>query len=119
MKYDPNGNILYARKLQEARYLAALEMSEDSVFYGTGNGFTTGMHYLNLSITQCEDTVNGYYNPPYRMIMVKFFDNRSVITTGIVNYENDLRNLTVYPNPFYSSTTLEFELLETNFENKG
>lgn len=91
VKYDPNGNLIYAKKLQEARYLNALEMAKDSVFYGTGTGFSPGMPYLNLSITQCEDTVNGYYNPPYKMTMIKFnhnvpiFENRIFVDSLNVN----------------------------------
>ncbi len=113
VKFDPNGNLLYTNKLQEARSLRSLAMTKDSIFYGTGNGFSPGQPYLNLSITQCEDTVNGYNNPPYKMIMVKFFDNTSVQTTSIQTPENRLQNLIAYPNPFTSTTTLEFNLSET------
>lgn len=113
VKYDPNGNLLYAQKLQEARSLRALALGEDSVFYGTGNGFSPGLPYLNLSITQCEDTINGYYNPPYRMIMVKFFDNTSVQTSGMGSNELEFHNVSVYPNPFTVTSTLEFDLAQT------
>lgn len=113
VKYDSNGNLLYTNKLQEARSLRSLAMGKDSIFFGTGNGFTTGQPYLNLSIAQCEDTINGYNNPPYKMVMVKFFDSTSIQTTSIEPYENKLHNLIVYPNPFSSTTTLAFTLSET------
>jgi hypothetical protein len=110
VKYDPSGNLLYTQKLQEARSLQALALGNDSVFYGTGNGFNPGLPYINLSIPQCEDTVNGYYNPPYKMIMVKFLDNTSVHTAVIETNEDIIQDLIVYPNPFSSITTLELHL---------
>ncbi|MBK7963935.1 MAG: T9SS type A sorting domain-containing protein [Bacteroidetes bacterium] len=110
VKYDPSGNLLYTQKLQEARSLQALALGNDSVFYGTGNGFNPGLPYINLSIPQCEDTVNGYYNPPYKMIMVKFLDNSSVHTAVIETNEDIIQDLIVYPNPFSSITTLALHL---------
>lgn len=99
VKYDANGNLLYTQKLQEARTLQALAMSKDSVFYGTGNGFNPGLPYINLSIPQCEDTINGYYNPPYRMVMVKIFDNSGNFTTSIADLNSGMPTLEIFPNP--------------------
>ena len=83
-------------------------MSADSVFYATGNGFNPGLPYINLSIPQCEDTVNGYYNPPYRMVMVKFFDNTGNFTTSINSVEQDEYKIDVFPNPTGQFLTLNF-----------
>lgn len=116
VKYDPNGNLLYAKKLQEARALISLEMSKDSVFYGTGTGFNPGLPYLNLSIPQCEDTVNGYYNPPNKMIMVKFFDNSGNFTTSI-NLNNKINyDIKLFPNPTDKYINIEF--LSNNNKSK-
>jgi hypothetical protein len=109
VKYDNFGNLLYSKKLQEARTLQALAMSEDSVFYGTGNGFNPGLPYLNLSITQCEDSVNGYYNPPYRMIMVKFYDESGNFTTSTIETEKNDGSTNVYPNPTNQFLNLHFK----------
>lgn len=109
VKYDNFGNLLYSQKLQEARTLQALAMSEDSVFYGTGNGFNPGLPYLNLSITQCEDSVNGYYNPPYRMIMVKFYDESGNFTTSTIETEKNDGSTNVFPNPTNQFLNLHFK----------
>ena len=108
VKYDPNGNLLYTQKLQEARTLQALAMSKDSTFYGTGNGFNPGLPYINLSIPQCEDTVNGYYNPPYKMVMVKFFDNTGNFTTSVNSITKEDYKIEVYPNPTNQFLHLKF-----------
>lgn len=108
VKFDPNGNLLYTQKLQEARTLQALAMSKDSTFYGTGNGFNPGLPYVNLSIPQCEDTVNGYYNPPYRMVMVKFFDNTGNFTTSVNSIEKEDFKFEVFPNPTNQFLNIKF-----------
>ncbi|MBK6642923.1 MAG: hypothetical protein IPG39_17695 [Bacteroidetes bacterium] len=82
VKFDPSGNLLYTQILQQARTLQALAMSIDSTFYGTGKALIREYLTLILSIPQCEDTINGYYNPPYKMVMVKFFDNYGNFTTA-------------------------------------
>ena len=97
VKYDANGSLLYTKKLQEARSLKSLALGNDSVYYGTGTGYSPGMPYLNLFIPQCEDTANGYYNPPYMMVMVKF-DDTSPAPLGIPNTSSD-NLLKVFPNP--------------------
>lgn len=111
VKYDPNGNLLYTQKLQEARTLQALAMSKDSIFYATGNGFNPGLPYINLSVTQCEDTLNGYYNPPYKMIMVKFFDNTGSFSTSVNSYHEE-KSITLYPNPASHTISLKFLIHE-------
>lgn len=98
VKYDPLGNLLYAQKLQEARSLRALAMGKDSLFYGTGSGFNPGLPYINLSITHCEDTINGYYNPPFKMVMVKFFDNTGIFNSTYSGQSNS-NLISLYPNP--------------------
>lgn len=98
VKYDINGNLLYTLKLQEARSLKALAMSNDSVFYGTGNGFNPGLPYANLSINQCEDTVHGYYKPPFNMVMVKFIDNTGDFTSYVKSSDFQT-TLNLYPHP--------------------
>ncbi len=109
VKYDPNGNLLYTQELQEARTLQALAMSKDSTFYGTGNGFNPGLPYINLSITQCEDTINGYYNPPYKMVMVKFFDNYGNFTTSDSELNLSESIFNIYPNPASEFIQVDFE----------
>lgn len=109
VKYDPNGNLLYTQELQEARTLQALAMSKDSTFYGTGNGFNPGLPYINLSITQCEDTINGYYNPPYKMVMVKFFDNYGNFTTSDSELNLSENIFNIYPNPASDFIQVDFE----------
>jgi hypothetical protein len=109
VKYDPNGNLLYTQELQEARTLQALAMSKDSTFYGTGNGFNPGLPYINLSITQCEDTINGYYNPPYKMVMVKFFDNYGNFTTSDSELNLSENIFNIYPNPASEFIQVDFE----------
>lgn len=109
VKYDPNGNLLYTQELQEARTLQALAISKDSTFYGTGNGFNPGLPYINLSITQCEDTINGYYNPPYKMVMVKFFDNYGNFTTSDSELNLSENIFNIYPNPASEFIQVDFE----------
>ena len=109
VKYDPNGNLLYTQELQEARTLQALAMSKDSTFYGTGNGFNPGLPYINLSITQCEDTINGYYNPPYKMVMVKIFDNYGNFTTSDSESNLSENIFNIYPNPASEFIQVDFE----------
>lgn len=99
VKYDPNGNVIYTQKLQEARSIKALALGIDSVFYGTGTGYNPGLNYVNLSITECEDTLNGYYNPPYKMIMVKFYDETGDRTTAIKSKSLELDDFIISPNP--------------------
>jgi hypothetical protein len=99
VKYDTNGNLLYAKKLQEARSLRSLALLNDSVFFGTGTGYSPGQPYLNLFIPQCEDTANGYYNPPFMMVMAKFEDTMNNSTTALQNDLSDEFELKLYPNP--------------------
>ena len=99
VKYDPFGNIIYTKKLQEARSIKALTFGIDSSFYGTGTGFNPGLNYMNLSITACEDTINGYYNPPYKMIMVKFYDETGDFTASVEPHYLEQNGIRIYPNP--------------------
>ncbi len=109
VKYDPNGNLLYAQKLQEARSLAALAMSKDSIFYGTGSGkITTQAPFINIPIITCEDTTNGYNNPPYKMVMVKFFDNSGNFTTGIESINHSDYSIDIFPNPTENELNINF-----------
>lgn len=109
VKYDPNGNLLYAQKLQEARSLAALAMSKDSIFYGTGSGkITTQAPFINIPIIACEDTTNGYNNPPYKMVMVKFFDNSGNFTTGIESINHSDYSIDIFPNPTENELNINF-----------
>lgn len=114
VKYDPLGNILFIKSLQEARSLKALAYGIDSTFYGTGTGFNPGLPYLNLSITQCEDTINGYYNPPYKMIMVKFFDNSSIFPNSIKNITSTKNEVTLFPIPAHEFIYIEHHTHFTN-----
>ena len=109
VKYDPNGNLLYTQKLQEARTLQALAMSLDSTFYGTGNGKITIQPFLNLSISDCEDSLNGYNNPPFQMVMVKFFDNTGNFTTSVNNLAYEDYNIDVFPNPAGQIININFK----------
>lgn len=115
VKYDPDGNILYARALQEGRSLKALAMGIDSTYFGTGTDFSTGMPYLNLSIPECENTEYGYNNAPYKMIMVKFYD-----TTSIEVIEEPTATIDIpvayrlYPNPVANEIMIEPALM--NFQ---
>lgn len=99
VKYDTYGNLIYTQKLQEARSIKALAFGLDSTFYGTGTGFNPGLPYVNLSVPECEDTVNGYYNPPYKMIMARFYDNTGDFTLDIVESDHHSIDVKVYPNP--------------------
>jgi hypothetical protein len=110
VKYDSFGNLLYTQKLQEARTLQALALGKDSVFYGTGNGFNPGLPYINLSITQCEDTVNGYYNPPYKMVMAKFYDDTSVFTSVPSDESSGRFNVKAFPNPAFDQIRVDVDL---------
>lgn len=109
VKFDPSGNLLYTQILQQARTLQALAMSIDSTFYGTGNGFNPGIPYINLSIPQCEDTINGYYNPPYKMVMVKFFDNYGNFTTAEGDADLPTKIFRISPNPTDQFIYITFE----------
>ncbi|MBP9082724.1 MAG: T9SS type A sorting domain-containing protein [Bacteroidia bacterium] len=109
VKFDPSGNLLYTQILQQARTLQALAMSKDSTFYGTGNGFNPGIPYINLSIPQCEDTINGYYNPPYKMVMVKFFDNYGNFTTAEGDADLPTKIFRISPNPTDQFIYITFE----------
>lgn len=99
VKYDASGNLLYTRHLQEARSLKSLARVNDSTFFATGTGYNPGLPYLNLSITSCEDTVHGYYNPPYKMVMVKMTDSVGAISTSNTSIQANHSELIVYPNP--------------------
>lgn len=107
VKFDRHGNRLYSMKLQEARSLKSLALGKDSIFYGTGIGFSPGKSYLNLNITECEDTVNGYHNPPYKMVMVKFFDNTGSFNTSLDNSLFTDFEFQVYPNPVLSFLNID------------
>lgn len=119
VKYDTNGNLLYAKKLQEARSLRSLALLNDSVFFGTGTGFSTGQPYLNLSVTQCEDTANGYNNPPYKMIMVKFDDAAINTTTGLESYLYERNILTLFPNPVNDVLSIKYLMDPVSTINLG
>lgn len=99
VKFDTYGNIIYTQKLQEARSIKALALGIDSTFYGTGTGFNPGLPYVNLAVSECEDTINGYYNPPYKMIMVKFYDESGDFTLDIEESDHHSFDVRVYPNP--------------------
>jgi len=99
VKFDTYGNIIYTQKLQEARSIKALALGIDSTFYGTGTGFNPGLPYVNLAVSECEDTINGYYNPPYKMIMVKFYDESGDFTLDIEESDHHSFDVKVYPNP--------------------
>jgi len=109
VKYDPNGNLLYAQELQEARSLAALAMSKDSIFYGTGSAkITTQAPFINIPVLDCEDTTSGYNNPPFKMVMVKFFDNSGDFTTSIHTFSDLDYGVTIYPNPTNDFLNIQF-----------
>lgn len=109
VKYDPWGNIIYTQKLQEARSIKALALGIDSSFYGTGTGFNPGIKYVNLSIPECEDTLHGYYNPPFKMVMVKFHDETGDFTSSIVSKPNITEQFVVYPNPTSAALRVDFK----------
>jgi hypothetical protein len=117
VKYDPNGNLLYTQKLQENKTLNALAMSKDSVFYGTGSGkITTQAPFINIPILACEDTTSGYNNPPFKMVMVKFFDNSGSFSTAIQNVNYLGYSIDIFPNPTESILNVNFNT--NNNKNK-
>ncbi len=97
VKYDPNGNLIYVKQLQEARSIKSLALGIDSSFYATGNGISYGMPYDGLNISGCEDTANGSL-ADFKMVMVKFFDNTSLISTSIKEIQPSI-NAILFPNP--------------------
>ena len=112
VKYDPNGNLLYVQQLQENRVLRQLALGLDSTFFGTGTGFTIGMPYINLSnFTTCENPSG--YQPDYPMLMVKFFDDTSILSTT----PESLSSVKLYPNPTLDVLTVNFneEVNASNF----
>lgn len=103
VKYDPNGNILYVQQLQENRTLRQLDLGLNSTFFGTGTGFNSGMPYVNLTnLTQCEHPSG--YQANYAMVMAKFLDNTSVLSTS----SQAASSIKVYPNPTHDILTIDF-----------
>ncbi|MFN0188346.1 MAG: T9SS type A sorting domain-containing protein [Bacteroidia bacterium] len=113
IKYDPNGNVILTKQLQEARVLKRLALGIDSTFFGTGGGgLAYAFPYDTLTISECEDTLHAQSSVNYKMVMVKFFDNTSIVTSSNTNHEIEPLVLMAYPNPLSSITTLEFSLSE-------
>ncbi len=109
VKFDTNGNLLYTQKLQEARSIKSLAWGIDSTFYGTGTGFNPVLPYINLSVPDCEDPLNGYYNPPYKMIMAKFYDSSGDFTLHVEETIQNPNDIKVYPNPTSGIFRVDFE----------
>lgn len=97
IKYDPNGNVIFAKQLQENRSITQLALGTDSTFFATGNGIAYSKPYDTINVTGCENTTNGTL-ADNKMIMVKFFDNTSVIVNSVKEIQRPFV-INVYPNP--------------------
>lgn len=102
-RYDANGLISYARVMGGGSDDAGLglALANDSTFYLTGTAQSSAPWDSLLYVPCCLDP---------NLIVAKFHDTFSPINSGINEYIKT--KVSVYPNPFSSSATFEFNLSE-------
>ncbi len=100
-RYDPNGLIAYARVMGGGSDDAGLglALANDSVFYFTGTAQSSAPWDSLMYVPCCLDP---------NLIVAKFKDTFNSINTGFYQFEET--EFSIFPNPFFTSTTLEFNL---------
>jgi len=102
-RYDPNGFIVYARIMGGGSDDAGtgLALANDSTFYFSGTAKSSAP-WGNIQYTACCLDAN--------LIVAKFRDKFNNLSTGI--NEALAQNISLFPNPFQSTTSMEFKLTE-------
>lgn len=100
-RYDPNGFVIYARVMGGGSDDAGfgLTLANDSTFYFTGTAQSSAPWDSLIYNPCCLDP---------NLIVAKFHDSFNTISTGIFSFTHT--EFSVFPNPFQSATTLEFNL---------